>query len=155
MSSKISRTRARKQKKMRGSGWFFSDPPPRVVNAETGAFQFYDPMTRTSKVYDPTICGVRNFNPMTDNLNLPVNPQIPAPYLITNRTGNVIQFVDPITGNTRRFDLNSGITMELGPNSFGNKFGYQPICGPKMQGGKLTKRGNKGSKKRKTRRNKK
>jgi hypothetical protein len=154
MSSKISRRHTRGQKKMRGSGWFFSDPPPRVVNYETGAFQFYDPMTRSSKVYDPTLCGVRNFNPMTDNLNLPVNPQIPAPRLLNNTTG-VIEFVDPMTRNTRRFDPKNGITMELGSNSFGNKFGYQPICGPRMQGGKLTKHIMKRSKTRKTHRNKK
>ena len=150
MSSKISRRHTRRQKKMRGSGWFFSDPPPRLVNYETGAFQFFDPMTRTSKVYDPTTCGVRNFNPMTDNLNLPINPQIPAPSL----TGDKIQFFHPMTGNTRRFDTKTGITEEMGPNSFGNKFGYQPICFPNNRiGGKLKKRGVKGSKTRKARRN--
>jgi hypothetical protein len=160
MSSKIYRRHTRKQKKMRGSGWFFSDPPPRVVNYETGAFQFYDPMTRSSKVYDPTLCGVRNFNPMTDNLNLPVNPQIPAPRLLNNETGD-IEFVDPMTRGKRYFETMTGITkvddMEttyIGHTASG-KLIKKPICGPRMQGGKLTKRGNKGSKKRKTCRNKK
>jgi hypothetical protein len=145
---------------MRGSGWFFSDPPPRVVNYETGAFQFYDPMTRSSKVYDPTLCGVRNFNPMTDNLNLPVNPQIPAPRLLNNETGD-IEFFHPMTLSTRYFETMTGITkvddreITYIGHTASSKWIKRPICGAKMQGGKLTKHIMKRSKTRKTHRNKK
>jgi hypothetical protein len=160
MSSKICRRHTRRQKKMKGSGWFFSDPPPRVVNYETGAFQFYDPMTRSSKVYDPTLCGVRNLNPMTDNLNLPVNPQIPAPilYRVPSQIGDFIyiEFFHPMTGNTRKFNVKTGITEEVNDNYFEKKYRYQPVCSANNPiGGKLTKRIMKRSKTRKTRRNKK
>jgi hypothetical protein len=144
MSSKIFRRHTRRQKKLtdgplqQGSGWFSNPTPtPKIVNFQTGAFQFFDPLTSSLKVYDPNICGTRELNPTIDNLNTQVDPQV-VTQLINNKTGD-IQFVDPMTRNTRRYETITGITKQMDPT---RGFVYMPICFPqnKSYGGKLRKR---------------
>jgi hypothetical protein len=134
---------------------------PQVVNTNTGAFKFLDPMMKVYKLFDPATSTIRLASPQ----DMPVDPRMvpypPESYPYNNEI--YIKFTDPLTGIFKLFNPTTNIIMGYYPNtnSFNPVSYAQPMMGnlpPFRYGGKLNKHVLKESKTRKggkTYRNKK
>lgn len=134
---------------------------PQLVNPNTGAFKFLDPMMKGYKVFDPTRSTIR----LASAQDIPVDPRMvqspPESYPYNNEI--YIKFTDPVTGYPKLFNPTTNIIMAYYPNT--NSFNPVSYAQPMMRnpqlfgyGGKLNKRDSKESKTRKgrkSRRNKK
>lgn len=89
-------------------------PPPQLVNSNTGAFKFLDPMMNVYKVFEPTTSTIRELNPQ-DIPAPPTNYQTPR--IVPYNGMPHIKFYDPVTRSDRLFNLMTNMIMVYNPTT--------------------------------------